>query len=499
MLVPAPRAGAKVAAARRMRVFVDGDELVLTHPDGHREVLCPKAEVRRIIHVTRESADEVWLDHAVILGRGRAWALPLAAWTPGGIWQLVQPRRDGLAKAGVIGLGAALGVRIVLTGAEAGATLADVVGLTAPPAGGGSAGGVRVLDPRGAGLPWWLAVIRWSGLGLAAVAALVLGGARLWQTAYGRPEEAWGSRGGPVVWFAWMVVWVPWAWLSASAVAWWRRQEARDRGPDPWQERAEAVWRPRPVGGVPRRLLRQARLLVTETELCVRNGYRWESWLPGPACAGVSEALLVTDPDPSPASNPSGRARGRGRALPGRGRVRRRTGGPASTRTRSDRAQGGRAHGGGAGAGQVPDQLHLVHAEGATVGVLPLRAWAGTSQDLQLLVQRLTAVGIRVRPAPPGTTVRREPDGLGARPMNRLAVSNDPDSGLAEQDVLAPVLYLAVDAFAWPGVTSPLARALMLAPFVPYAIVLAWKVWLVWWLDRIVTAPRPAPGPRETA
>jgi hypothetical protein len=133
LLIPAPRAGAGVAVARTLRLTVTAEGLVLTHPGGHREVLCGPGTVRRIIHLQRHHRGQLPLDHVLIVGDGQAWALPLPAWTPG--WEprtVLWPRRERLAVAGVTGLAEALGASLVLSGADQG-TLADVAGVPPSP------------------------------------------------------------------------------------------------------------------------------------------------------------------------------------------------------------------------------------------------------------------------------------------------------------------------------------------------------------------------------
>jgi hypothetical protein len=172
---------------------------------------------------------------------------------------------------------------------------------------------------------------------------------------------------------------------------------------------------------------------------------RQEAWLPGPAHRGITDALLVNDP--------TSRTRGR------------------PPRPRED----------------LPSQLHLIHADGGRVAVLPLQQWAATADAIDQLTRLLTGAGIRVRPAPPATPTEAVHPGLGPGPLHRSLTRHDHDTGLTEQDVWAPFIYLAIDVYAFAAVNDPLIRALAIAPFVLQLAAVVWSRLNRRRLDRTVT------------
>lgn len=443
LLVPEPRAGAGVAVARALRLAVAAEGLVLTGADGSRQVLCPPGQVHRIVHVERHAPHRL-LDHVLIVADGRAWALPLPPWTPGALPAgLPLARRQRLGIAGIADLAQALDTPLILTGTDPTATLTDVAGVDV----------VTVLDP-GPRLPRWLATIRWSALGLAIAGMGVMGVGEVTRPTAG-PGTGWAASGLDAT-LAKLLIWVPALWLAASGLAWWLRQEGRAGGPDPWATDPDRVWRPRPAGAVPARLLHHARLRVTTTQVCLRDADGREAWMPGPTHHGVTQALLITAPPPD--------------HRPGRR--------PTPARPRPPRS-----------GPTPPTQLQLAHADGTPLAALDLRRWAAAPADLDQLARLLSGAGIPVRAARAGAGPRPVPLDTPARSRHLLVTHHDPDTGLTKADVLAPLVYLAVDVYAFAAVPSTLLRALALAPFLPHLAALAWRELTRRRLDRPITPP----------
>lgn len=271
VLMPAAQARAGSGAARTMRIMGGASGLVLMHPDGLQEALCPADGIRRIIHVRDRD-----LDHVLIVTQERAWALPLAAWTPGlGVGLVQWDRRRQLEAAGILRLARVLGTPLVLASAERGATLEDVAGVPT----------VIVLDPRPAP-PTWLPLVRWPALAIWV-------GAFVWLILTARRGATQLDTDPFSLALEWAALLVPLIWVvAAKAAGGWSSADGSEPPSGPAAVRGSA-FRPCPAGPVTRRFLQRAWLWVGSEELAVGSAYGWEAWLPGPVLGGVTEVLFA--------------------------------------------------------------------------------------------------------------------------------------------------------------------------------------------------------------
>jgi hypothetical protein len=373
-----------------MRIALAGGELTVTRPDGSVQVLCRAEEVRRMVRVEGPGPS----GRVFVVTVTTAWMLPEAGWAPGGRAGQSGPKpRQRSAATGAAALARALGVQLQYAGPNASKT----------PAGPG----VRVvtLDPRPRPAAW-VPVLR-----VICLAAWVIGFTVLVADAVGTHR----LTATAILTIGWTLLLTPALWLAGSGLATvlrsWQPRQARV---PPVPPEGAVLLRPEPAGPATRPFRQQCWLLVGERELAVRSAFGLEAWLPGPACGGVRQGLLVGRP------------------------------------------------------GTPEYQLHLARDDGSVLLVLPLDDWAGSPAGRDRLLGALTACGVRI--AEPAHAAPGLPDaGLQAFPTQQ-DLRRDRPRYVEDLDVFLPLfLCVGAQAYAVRGGVTP-SSVIGALPLVGFAV-----------------------------